>query len=139
MSRKTRRVKSSSPFLTSCHGPTTCPITGYFKEYPASEGIDSIWESRDRWSFEMRTKTSRDCKAPSTFKTDYSKHNQTRRISQERTIRPLTWTRYGEQVILRVVRQFPKFTYNQIRAFTGLDKSNKVTFPLRVRIRIGKF
>jgi transposase len=45
--------------------------------------------------------------------------------SQPRSGRPKLLDRYEEQVILRVVHQFPKFTYKQIRIFTGLKYCNK--------------
>jgi len=36
------------------------------------------------------------------------------------TSRTREYTRYHERILLRVVRQFPKYTYKQLRAFSGL-------------------
>ena len=40
--------------------------------------------------------------------------------SQPQSGRPRTYSERDERLLLRVVHQFPKFTYAQLRAFTGL-------------------
>jgi len=44
--------------------------------------------------------------------------------SQPRSGRPRTYSERDERLLLRVVRQFPKCTYAQLRAFTGLKLCN---------------
>jgi transposase len=44
--------------------------------------------------------------------------------SQPRSGRPRTYSEHDERLFLRVVRQFPKYTYAQLRAFTGLKLCN---------------
>ena len=43
--------------------------------------------------------------------------------SQPRLGRPQTYSKHDERLLLQVVRQFPKYTYTQLRAFTGLKLS----------------
>ena len=47
------------------------------------------------------------------------------RVSKPQSGRLPLWGQYKEQVILRVVCQFPKFNYKQIQAFTGLKYCDK--------------
>jgi hypothetical protein len=44
--------------------------------------------------------------------------------SQPQSGRPRTYSERDERLLLRVVRQFPKYTYAQLRAFTGLKLCN---------------
>ena len=40
--------------------------------------------------------------------------------SQPRSGRPKKYSKYDERLLVCIVHQFPKFTYTQLRAFTGL-------------------
>jgi transposase len=65
----------------------------------------------------------------STLDRDELRNNHT---SLPRSGRPRLSSKQDERLLLRVVRQFPKYTYKQLRAFTGLKIS---TFTIRRILR----